>query len=498
MFLGLREMDKDHTAENILTATEELLGKFDLSLDSIFKIVTDNGSNVLAAFKDIQIRYLRSFFSEAFPQRISCFAHSLQLVILKFFKDDVIFFSGYKKIMHVVKKVKISPKLKKELHERCGATVKLPSTTRWGSLIEVIRQFLEVKQSLGEIQSLKTLMPTAEEIHELQVILQIFRPFVAVLKRIQAEKSYINVAEFICPTHLLTTKMVLTNGSDSNAAVASPSLPLKAKQPITVPKLRQMKEDKQKIVMLTAYDASFSLLMDQAGVDVILVGDSLGNLIQGEDSTLPVTLPQMVYHTKAVHRGLTRSSASPTVFLIADMPFLCMQSVQQAVTAGAALLAEAGAAMIKVEGATDLCLDIIKALTTRSIPVSGHLGLTPQSVHSLGGYKVQGKEESAAEKLVADALAVQQAGAQLLVIECVPEKLGQRVSKTLDIPVIGIGAGPQCDGQSYDILGISGKKYKFTKNFLAETGDGSIFTAIANYVADVREGKFPDDKHSFH
>uniref|UniRef100_A0A915CMI0 Transposase n=1 Tax=Ditylenchus dipsaci TaxID=166011 RepID=A0A915CMI0_9BILA len=213
MFLGLREMDKDHTAKNILTATEELLGKFDLSLDSIFKIVTDNGSNVVAAFKDIQIidfntEYVddddddkdydegnlsnipdESILLEAFPQRISCFAHSLQLVILKFFKDDVIYFSGYKKMMDVVKKVKISPKLKKELHERCGATVKLPSTTRWGSLIEVIRQFLEVKQSLGEIQSLKTLMPTAEEIHELQVILQIFRPFVAVLKRIQAEKS---------------------------------------------------------------------------------------------------------------------------------------------------------------------------------------------------------------------------------------------------------------------------------------------------------------------
>uniref|UniRef100_A0A915DJ81 3-methyl-2-oxobutanoate hydroxymethyltransferase n=1 Tax=Ditylenchus dipsaci TaxID=166011 RepID=A0A915DJ81_9BILA len=277
--------------------------------------------------------------------------------------------------------------------------------------------------------------------------------------------------------------MVLTNGSDANAAVASPSLPLKAKQPITVPKLRQMKEDKQKIVMLTAYDASFSMLMDQAGVDVILVGDSLGNLIQGEDSTLPVTLQQMIYHTKAVHRGLTRSSPSPTVFLIADMPFLCMQSVQQAVTAGATLLAEAGAAMIKIY----TCV--------------WSLGLTPQSVHSLGGYKVQGKEESAAEKLVADALAVQQAGAQLLVIECVPEKLGQRLSKTLEIPVIGIGAGPQCDGQvltSYDILGISGKKYKFTNNFLAETGDGSISTAIANYVADVREGKFPDDKHSFH
>uniref|UniRef100_A0A915DYR1 Uncharacterized protein n=1 Tax=Ditylenchus dipsaci TaxID=166011 RepID=A0A915DYR1_9BILA len=183
MFFGLREMDKDHTAENILTATEELLGKFDLSLDRIFKIVTDNGSNVVAAFKDIQIidfntEYVddddddedydegnlsnipdESILLEAFPQRISCFAHSLQLVILKFFKDDVIFFSGYKKMMDVVKKVKISPKLKKELHKRCGATVKLPSTTRWGSLIEVIRQFLEVKQSLGEIQSLKTLMP---------------------------------------------------------------------------------------------------------------------------------------------------------------------------------------------------------------------------------------------------------------------------------------------------------------------------------------------------
>ncbi|HUA81491.1 MAG TPA: 3-methyl-2-oxobutanoate hydroxymethyltransferase [Dyella sp.] len=266
-----------------------------------------------------------------------------------------------------------------------------------------------------------------------------------------------------------------------------------ARKPVTVPGLQAMKAEGRKIVMLTAYDASFAAQAEQAGVDIALVGDSLGMVVQGRRSTLPVTLDHMVYHTSIVARGLS------TTLLAADMPFMADRDVSYALEAGARLVGEAGAAMVKLEGATPHILESIHALTERVIPVCAHLGLTPQSVHKFGGYKVQGRAQDAAERVLSEALAVQQAGASILVLEGVPTQLGERVTKALDIPVIGIGAGPHCDGQVlvvYDMLGITpGKRPKFSKDFLA--GCGSVSEAIAAYVADVRSGAFPAAEHSY-
>lgn len=266
-----------------------------------------------------------------------------------------------------------------------------------------------------------------------------------------------------------------------------------ARKPVTVPALHAMKAEARKIVMLTAYDASFATQVEHAGVDIALVGDSLGMVVQGQRSTLPVTLDQMVYHTTMVSRGLSAT------LLAADMPFMADRDVSFALEAGARLVGEAGAAMIKIEGASPHILESIHALTERAIPVCAHLGLTPQSVHKFGGYKVQGRAQDAAERVVSEALAVQQAGASILVLEGVPSSLGERVTKALEIPVIGIGAGPQCDGQVlvvYDMLGITpGKRPKFSKDFLA--GRGSVSEAIAAYVADVRSGAFPAAEHGY-
>lgn len=265
------------------------------------------------------------------------------------------------------------------------------------------------------------------------------------------------------------------------------------RKPVTVPGLHAMKAEGRKIVMLTAYDASFAAQVEHAGVDIALVGDSLGMVVQGQRSTLPVTLDQMVYHTTMVARGLS------VTLLAADMPFMADRDVAHALEAGARLVGEAGAAMVKIEGAAPHILESIHALTERAIPVCAHLGLTPQSVHKFGGYKVQGKAQEAAERVVSEALAVQQAGAGLLVLEGVPTKLGERVTKALDIPVIGIGAGPQCDGQVlviYDMLGITpGKRPKFSKDFLV--GRASVGEAIAAYAADVRSGAFPAAEHGY-
>ncbi|GLQ45425.1 3-methyl-2-oxobutanoate hydroxymethyltransferase [Dyella lipolytica] len=266
-----------------------------------------------------------------------------------------------------------------------------------------------------------------------------------------------------------------------------------ARKPVTVPGLHTMKAEGRKIVMLTAYDASFAVQVEQAGVDIALVGDSLGMVIQGHRSTLPVTLDQMAYHTSAVARGLSAT------LLITDMPFMADRDVAYALEAGARLVGEAGAAMIKIEGAAPHILESIHALTERAIPVCAHLGLTPQSVHKFGGFKIQGRAQDAADRVVSEALAVQQAGADLLVLEGVPTTLGERVTKALHIPVIGIGAGPHCDGQVlviYDMLGITpGKRPKFSKDFLA--GRASIGDAIEAYVADVRNGTFPAAEHGF-
>lgn len=265
------------------------------------------------------------------------------------------------------------------------------------------------------------------------------------------------------------------------------------RKPVTVPGLLAMKAQGQRIVMLTAYDASFAWQLEVAGVDIALVGDSLGMVVQGHASTLPVTLDQMVYHTAAVARGLSAT------LLVADLPFMADRDVAHVLAAGARLVGEAGAAMVKLEGAAAHVLEGIAALTARAMPVCAHLGLTPQSVHRFGGFRVQGREQAAADQLVADALAVQAAGAQLLVMEGVPVELGRRVTAAVEIPVIGIGAGPHCDGQVlviHDMLGVTpGKRPKFSKDFLA--GRDSVAAAIRAYADDVRSGAFPAPEHCF-
>ena len=265
------------------------------------------------------------------------------------------------------------------------------------------------------------------------------------------------------------------------------------RKPVTVPGLRAMKTQGQRIVMLTAYDASFAWQLEAAGIDVALVGDSLGMVVQGHASTLPVTLDQMVYHTGAVARGLSAT------LLVADVPFMADRDVSHVLEAGARLVGEAGAAMVKIEGAAAHVLEGMAALTARAIPVCAHLGLTPQSVHRFGGFRIQGREQSAADRLLADALAVQAAGAALLVMEGVPVELGRRVTEALAIPVIGIGAGPHCDGQVlviHDLLGITpGKRPKFSKDFLA--GRDSVAAAIGAYAEEVRSGAFPAPEHCF-
>jgi len=266
-----------------------------------------------------------------------------------------------------------------------------------------------------------------------------------------------------------------------------------ARKPVTVPGLRAMKAEGRRIVMLTAYDYSFAWQLDAAGVDIALVGDSLGMVVQGHRSTLPVTLEHMVYHTAAVARGLSAT------MLVADLPFMADRDVAHALEAGARLVGEAGAAMVKIEGAAPHVLEAIAALTARAIPVCAHLGLTPQSVHKFGGFRIQGREQAAADRVLAEALAVQAAGADLLVMEGVPVELGQRITAALKIPVIGIGAGPHCDGQVlviHDMLGITpGKRPKFSKDFLA--GRDSVGAAIAAYAEDVRSGAFPAPEHCF-
>ena len=265
------------------------------------------------------------------------------------------------------------------------------------------------------------------------------------------------------------------------------------RKPVTVPSLRAMKEAGQRIVMLTCYDASFAAQLEMAGVDVALVGDSLGMVIQGHKSTLPVTLDHMVYHTSIVARGLNAT------LLIADFPFMADRDVAHALEAGAQLVGEGGAAMVKIEGASPHILEVITALVERAIPVCAHLGLTPQSVHKFGGFRIQGRAQDAADRLVEDAKAVEAAGADLLVLEGIPTALGERITQAVSIPTIGIGAGPHCDGQVlviHDMLAVTpGKRPKFSKDFLA--GRDSVAAAIAAYAEDVRSGAFPAPEHCF-
>ncbi|QCP58534.1 3-methyl-2-oxobutanoate hydroxymethyltransferase [Pantoea sp. SO10] len=262
-------------------------------------------------------------------------------------------------------------------------------------------------------------------------------------------------------------------------------------KPTTLSHLRQLKTSGRKFATLTAYDFSFARLFADEGIQVMLIGDSLGMTVQGHESTLPVTVDDIAYHTAAVRRG------APLALLMADLPFMSYPTPEQTFT-NAAQLMRAGANMVKLEGGEWLA-ETVRMLTERAVPVCGHLGLTPQSVNIFGGYKVQGRDEAAAERLLADALALEAAGMQLLVLECVPVALAERVTKALSVPVIGIGAGNVTDGQilvMHDAFGITGGHIpKFAKNFLAETGD--IRAAIRQYIADVEAGLYPAAEHSF-
>jgi 3-methyl-2-oxobutanoate hydroxymethyltransferase len=259
----------------------------------------------------------------------------------------------------------------------------------------------------------------------------------------------------------------------------------------TMSQLRQWKQEKHKFATITAYDASFAQMFAEQGIPVMLVGDSLGMVVQGHDSTLPVTLEDIVYHTRCVRRG------APKALLLADLPFMTYSTPEQTFDSAAQLM-RAGANMVKLEGGSWLC-ETVAMLTDRAVPVCGHLGLTPQSVNIFGGYKVQGRGEAAANQLLEDALALEKAGMQLLVLECVPVELARRVTEQLAIPVIGIGAGSATDGQilvMHDAFGITGGHIpKFAKDFLAEAGD--IRDAVRLYVKEVAEGKYPGLEHSF-
>lgn len=260
---------------------------------------------------------------------------------------------------------------------------------------------------------------------------------------------------------------------------------------ITTASLLKMKQDGQKFTAITAYDATFAKLFDDEGAHVLLIGDSLGMVLQGGQDTLAVNMDEMVYHTRCVARGASKA------LVVADMPFMSYATPEQTYQNAARLMA-AGARMVKMEGGDWLC-DSIRHLTRNGVPVCGHLGLTPQSVHVFGGFKVQGRDEFQAQEIYRQALELQAAGIQLLVLECVPTALAERISKALRIPVIGIGAGPATDGQilvMHDAFGVtSGYVPKFTKNFLAETGD--VRAAVRLYVQQVSEGSFPGPEHCF-
>ncbi len=261
---------------------------------------------------------------------------------------------------------------------------------------------------------------------------------------------------------------------------------------VTVASLAAMKARGEKIVCLTAYDFSFARALEQAGIDVMLVGDSLGMVIQGRSTTLPVTMDETIYHCRCVAAGRERT------LLMADMPFMSHISAEDALRNAGRLMKEGGAQIVKLEGGREQA-SVVARLAGAGIPVCAHLGLRPQSVHKLGGYRVQGREPDAAESMLRDARALQEAGADLLLLECVPAALAARVTKEVDVPVIGIGAGADCDGQILvlqDMLGLTpGRTPRFTRNFMV--GAGSIQQALAAYASAVRDGSFPAHEHAF-
>jgi 3-methyl-2-oxobutanoate hydroxymethyltransferase len=262
--------------------------------------------------------------------------------------------------------------------------------------------------------------------------------------------------------------------------------------PVTLSTLARMKEQGEKIACLTAYDASFAAVLDMADVEVALVGDSVGMVIQGHDTTVPVTMDNMVYHCAAVARGLQRP------LLMADLPFMSYPSSERALANAVRLMQEGGASVIKLESGAGQT-DIVSFLARHDIAVCAHLGLKPQSVHKTGGFRVQGRDAAAAQRMLEDALALEAAGADLLLLECIPAELGRTITQSVHVPVIGIGAGPDTDGQIlvlYDILDITaGRKPRFVRNFMA--GSASTQDAVAGYVRAVKSGEYPGPEHTF-
>ncbi|MGH8188949.1 MAG: 3-methyl-2-oxobutanoate hydroxymethyltransferase [Steroidobacteraceae bacterium] len=262
--------------------------------------------------------------------------------------------------------------------------------------------------------------------------------------------------------------------------------------PVTIATLMRMKAEGEKIAAITAYDSSFATLVDDAGADLVLVGDSLGMVIQGHDTTVPVTLPDIIYHCRAVAKGLYRP------FLMADMPFMTYASKEHALDNAVRLMQDGGAKMVKLEGGAGQ-LEIVEFLSSHDIAVCAHLGLKPQSVHKVGGFRVQGREEAAAEQMMRDAKTLESAGADIVLLECIPATLGAEITKALHVPVIGIGAGPDTDGQIlvlYDVLDITqGRKPKFSKNFLA--GRDSALEAVKAYAQAVKAREYPAPEHCF-
>jgi 3-methyl-2-oxobutanoate hydroxymethyltransferase len=276
---------------------------------------------------------------------------------------------------------------------------------------------------------------------------------------------------------------------------SQPSAPQKR---VTIHELRRMKVAGDKIAVVTAYDATMARLVGAGGVDVVLVGDSLGMVVQGHESTLPVSLEHMVYHSAAVRRGLDRDRAR--AHLVADLPFGSYQaSAEDAVKSAMRLAAEGGAEAVKLEGGADYA-DVVRRIVRAGVPVMGHLGLTPQSIHRIGGYVVQGKDSEKAHQLLRDARALEEAGCYAVVLECIPAELARVITGQLSVPTIGIGAGAHCDGQVLvvnDLLGLDDSfKPRFAKRF-AELG-AAIRGAVQGYVGEVRGATFPADEHSFH
>jgi len=263
-------------------------------------------------------------------------------------------------------------------------------------------------------------------------------------------------------------------------------------RPVTLPDLRKMKTEGRKIACLTAYDACFAALEERAGIDLILVGDSLGNVVQGRDTTVSVTVDDVVYHTRCVARGLERA------FLMADLPYLSVGSPEQALRNAARLMKEGGAKMVKLEGG-EAHVAVVEHLAAQGVPICAHMGLKPQLVHKMGGFRVQGRDPVSAERMLRDAALMERAGADLLLLECVPSELAARITHQSAVPVIGIGAGPDADGQIlvvHDALDLTrGRKPRFVRNFMV--GAGTVQAALEGYVSAVREGGFPAPEHCF-